>query len=657
LDDDRFAHAQRSDPVTIMLITGLIVEWIAGGGWIAAIGAPTASRAWAIVLGVVFAVIAISLLVASWTRWGQTKPLAKCVGIAVLAHIWLLMYAYGTRIVSPGFGPGSDGGIHQTSEPPATFAWQGMTEEPATAAPSPEDPLEEGSPATQPTAHEQPTPTAQPWELASSPSTSEQVDAPKLPQEPPSSSARNADASNAIEGLLSIPEARSEAELLSMADLPIDPKLPAAPSAATPPAAVPLPSPPVRSAASLAAIPTLYRMRMAPDRAHYAASVGGDAQTETAVENALTWLARAQSPDGSWNAQRYGAGSDPRGAAAQPEGQYRANAGLRADTAMTGLALLAFLGAGHTHCEGAYAHTVRQGLQFLVAQQFPSGDLSGRSQVGKEPTVRYARMYSHGMAGLAIAEAYAMTQDAELLRPLQSAAAYSLQAMNPRTGGWRYDFASDDPGDTSQFGWQAMFLNSATKSGAITIPGSSRLGLQRFLDSVSTGRHGGLAVYRNTSPGVRPLIAAATPAMTAEAMAMRCMLELPISANAAQETRDMVLANLPGRSQENLYYWYYAALTMFQLRSQHSLSQSPSIPSASQAAWDRWNDAMKQQLCGSQMVQGPDAGSWHPTCVWGSYGGRVYSTAMACMCLEVYYRYLPVYQEIARENSTATIPR
>jgi hypothetical protein len=657
VDHDGFAHAQCSDPVTIMLSAGLIVERIAGGWWIATIGAPTASRAWAIVLGIVFAIIAVSLLVASWTKWGQTKPLAKCVGIAVLAHIWLLMYAYGTRIVSPGFGPGSHGGVHQASEPPAKFDWQGMTEEPATPAPSPADPSAEDSPEIEPTPLNQPTPAAQRWELASSPSVSEQVDAPKLPQDLPSPRESNADARNSIEGLLNTPEARSEAELLSMADLPIDPKLPAPPSATSSPATALLPSAPARRTASTAAIPTLYRMRMAPDRARYAANVGGDARTETAVENALAWLARAQSPDGSWNAQQYGAGSDLRGAAAQTEGQYRANAGLRADTAMTGLALLAFLGAGHTHRDGAYAHTVRQGLQFLVAQQFPSGDLSGRSQVGQEPTVRYARMYSHGMAGLAIAEAYAMTQDAELLRPLKAAAAYSLQAMNPRTGGWRYDFASDDPGDTSQFGWQSMFLNSASKSGAITIPGSSRLGLQRFLDSVSTGRHGGLAVYRNTSPGVRPLIAAATPAMTAEAMAMRYMLELPITANAAQEARDMILVHLPGRSQENLYYWYYAALTMFQLRSQHSLSQNPSIPSASHAAWDRWNDAMKQQLCGSQIVQGSDAGSWHPTCTWGSYGGRVYSTAMACMCLEVYYRYLPLYQETAREMSSATFPK
>jgi hypothetical protein len=454
---------------------------------------------------------------------------------------------------------------------------------------------------------------------------------------------------------MELTETLTEGELLSLADLPIDPTLP--PASVVPPTPAVAPSSPVRSAASLANVPVMYRMRMSPERSQYAASLGGDASTETAVQNGLSWLARSQSPDGSWSAQQFGAGSNDRGAASEPEGRYRANAGQRADTAMTGLALLAFLGAGHTHRDGYYAETVKKGLQYLTSQQFPSGDLSGRNQIGQEPTVRYARMYSHGMAGLAIAEAYAMTGDASLLPALQGSAAYSLQAMNSRTGGWRYDFASDDPGDTSQFGWQAMLLNSASKSRAIAIPGPSRLGLQRFLDSVSTGRHGGLAVYRNITQGAPAPVSAATPAMTAEAMAMRCMLELPISASAAREAQEMILANLPGTSQENLYYWYYAALAMFQLRSQSNLSYGARTGSATHAAWERWNDAMKRQLCGSQIVRGPDAGSWNPSCVWGSYGGRVYSTATACMCLEVYYRYLPLYHEIANDVGTAVISK
>ncbi len=615
----------------------------------ASIGAPPANRAWAIFLGIVFAIIAISLLVASWTKWGQSKALAKCVGIAVLAHIWLLLYAYGTRIVSPGYGPGSDGGISQPSDMPAIVAWEGPN-----LGSTSNGLVDDLDPSSDPESHgadaTSPTPAAQPWEMSDPIPVSEQINAPKLPDILLPANEFEIE-QQLVNGVLELPAERSDQELLSMADLPIDPMLPPEPSKV----AGPEPSPSAtRSVASLASVPELYRMRLSPDRARYAANHGGDASTETAVQNALAWLARAQSPDGSWNAQQYGAGGDAHGAAAAPEGLYRAHAGRHADTAMTGLALLAFLGAGHTHREGPYAETVLRGLRYLIAQQFPSGDLSGRNQVGQDPSVRYARMYSHGMASLAMAEAYAMTNDPELLPTLRASAGYTLKAMNPRTGGWRYDFASDDPGDTSQFGWQAMLLNSASKSGAISIPGVTRLGLQRFLDSVSTGRSGGLAVYRNVAIGAPASAAAATPSMTAEAMAMRCMLDIPLTSSAAAEARGMILSHLPGSSEENLYYWYYAALSMFQLRSMDA-----GHPGSAQAerAWGVWNEAMKRQLCGTQIVNGPDAGSWNPTCVWGSYGGRVYSTALACMCLEVYYRYLPIYEQSGSNLATSqTMP-
>ena len=80
-------------------------------GMFAAIGDLSSNRIWAIVLGVLLAAVAIALLVASWTKWGQTKSLTKCIALAFLAHVWLLMYAYGTRIVTPGFGGGNQGGI------------------------------------------------------------------------------------------------------------------------------------------------------------------------------------------------------------------------------------------------------------------------------------------------------------------------------------------------------------------------------------------------------------------------------------------------------------------------------------------------------------------------------------------------------------------
>ena len=86
---------------------------------------------------------------------------------------------------------------------------------------------------------------------------------------------------------------------------------------------------------------------------------------------------------------------------------------------------------------------------------------------------------------------------------------------------------------------------------------------------------------------------------------------------------------LPSPERVNLYYWYYGTLGMYQLQGDH---------------WQRWNSAMQTTLVQRQRLNGDVAGSWDPDCLWGGYGGRVYSTAMSALCLEVYYRYLPMYR-------------
>jgi hypothetical protein len=119
--------------------------------------------------------------------------------------------------------------------------------------------------------------------------------------------------------------------------------------------------------------------------------------------------------------------------------------------------------------------------------------------------------------------------------------------------------------------------------------------------------------------------------MTAEALAMRSMLGLPMSAQATQEAHQLLLSQLPGSGENNFYYWYYGTLALHQTGSNRNV-------------WNRWNEAMKKELTGTQVPSGEFAGSWDPRCVWGGHGGRIYTTALGCMCLEVYYRYLPLYQ-------------
>ena len=78
----------------------------------------------------------------------------------------------------------------------------------------------------------------------------------------------------------------------------------------------------------------------------------------------------------------------------------------------------------------------------------------------------------------------------------------------------------------------------------------------------------------------------------------------------------------------DLYYWHFGSLALYQVGGD---------------AWKTWNAALQTRLLEAQESRGAQAGSWPPDTVWGGYGGRVYSTALAALCLEVYYRYLPLY--------------
>ncbi len=372
------------------------------------------------------------------------------------------------------------------------------------------------------------------------------------------------------------------------------------------------PSRAVRASEGERPIPDAYRLRVAPNRAKVAQSHGGTAETEAAVKAALKWLADNQSADGHWDAQAHGAGKDT-----NVLGRNRQGAGGRADTAMTGLALLAFLGSGHTHLDGPYREDVRRGLEYLIRIQATDGNLGG-------PAAAFEFMYSHAMATCALSEAYGMTHDQRLRGPVQRAIDYTIAAQDPRGGGWRY--RPRDPGDTSQLGWQLMSLKSAELAG-IVVPTTTRQGIIRYLQSVASGQYGGRASYR---PGELP-----TRTMTAEALVCWQFVGLDRNHPACSEASDYIVSELPGQGEYNLYYWYYATLSMYQLQGIH---------------WQQWNNALRTALVSRQVKDGPSAGSWDTSDLWGGHGGRVFTTALATLTLEVYYRFLPIYGGVTADE-------
>ena len=332
------------------------------------------------------------------------------------------------------------------------------------------------------------------------------------------------------------------------------------------------------------------------------AQTGGSEETEAAVALALRFLAQTQQANGSWNPQTTGAGVER-----APLGVNRHGAGGRSETAITGLALLAMMGAGNTHQQGPYADHVYRGLAFLINSQSrvpqSMGSLAGPS------TSVYAATYSHGIAALAMCEAAAITQDASALVSARRAMAYTSQIQIPATGGWRYT-RYDRDGDLSQLGWQAMVLDAGHRAN-IPISPQAVNGIQRFLRSVRAGR-GGLASYR---PREVP-----TRTMTAEALATRLLIGETVPKNEIAEAERFLMQQPPGIGADNYYYWYYATLALHQLQDE---------------SWRQWNRALQRRLLSTQQ---PD-GRWSSNTVWGGYGGEVYTTSMAALCLETYYRH------------------
>lgn len=368
-------------------------------------------------------------------------------------------------------------------------------------------------------------------------------------------------------------------------------------------------------------VPLVYRSRLDPNRAKLAIAAGASGASEKSVEMALEWLRSHQDADGRWDG---GVAKYRDGSSAPDEDSFTVHCPpgdicfgecyyWEADTALTGLSLLAYLGAGYTHTDGKYADVVSRGLDFLIRSQKPDGDLRGKSvAVG---------MYCHAMAALAMCEAYALTGDERLKTPATKAIAFLVDAQAQNGAAWRYEPRAP-VGDTSILGWVVLALRSGRSLG-FDVPDKTIEGIENWLKSVSSGKNGGLAKYQPWKE--------VTPTMTAEAWVCRWFLDLDPNIDRNREASDYLLEHGPDRDPYNLYYWYYGTLSMYQNGGEK---------------WDKWNGLLRDRIVGKQKIKGHQSGSWDPDdSSWGKYGGRVYSTALATLTLEVYYRFLRLYDE------------
>jgi hypothetical protein len=341
-------------------------------------------------------------------------------------------------------------------------------------------------------------------------------------------------------------------------------------------------------------------------------------QTERAVTAGLDWLKRHQSIDGKWECHGFSSNCDKkRGAACEGQGVAAFDVGV------TGLALLAFLGAGYDEQRASpYRESVSSGLRYLAGVQDPQGCFG--------PTSDPRHVYSHAIATAVMCEALASTADAAWLKASEGGVAYIYACQNPYKG-WRYGKQPGD-NDTSVTGWMLMALKAAKDAGFPINPLYMRDGLA-FIDAVTDEDTGRTGYFRKGEHPVRPEGSVAkwpgteTESLTAFAICSR--FACGEGNNPLNKTGAKLLAKrLPSwdemKGSIDYYYWYYGTLATFRLGG---------------ADWEKWQKALKPLVLDHQVKAGCAAGSWDPKDPWGDAAGRVYSTALMTMCLEVYYRY------------------
>jgi hypothetical protein len=319
---------------------------------------------------------------------------------------------------------------------------------------------------------------------------------------------------------------------------------------------------------------------------------GGSRDSEAAVARGLAWLARKQLKEGSWEFD--GSSKDK--------------------VAATGMALLPFLAAGETHrVNTKYRKTVENGLNWLLSRQVSGGSFGTNN------------MYAHAIATVALCEAAGMTRDPNVKAKATLAVNYIVRAQC-RNGSWGYTgpMPPEAGGDTSIVGWQIQALASAKLAEIKFERDKVYKDANRFLESVSSdsgSRYG----YRD-----RTVSQTLTPVGL---LAKYYMGEMGPRHPAFGRGVEFLKQLPPQKGYFDMYYYYYATQVVH-------FYEGPD--------WHKfWNPKMRDLLIDLQRKGGGDdlLGSWDKDQGFiGSSCGRLGTTCLALLTLEVYYRHLPLYK-------------
>ena len=313
-----------------------------------------------------------------------------------------------------------------------------------------------------------------------------------------------------------------------------------------------------------------------------------------AVQRSLKWLRENQNPDGSWGDTNKGA--------------------------MTGLALLCYLGFGELPDSKEYGYNINAAVQWFL-----DNGIKFEGRLSMEKSFTQQGVYEHGIATYALGEYFAITHDDRVSYLFTQAVAHIVQGQGPG-GGWMYGF-DKTADDLSVSGWQIQALKAAHLTG-LKLPG-----VEAALDKAVSytervrGPKGGYGYrgpedrYSLTGVGILTQLF-----WKGERADLRKGMEWLI-----EETEKNHPVKYNGASAD-LYAWYYhtQACLMF-----------------GGPAWTKWNRWFQDEICDAQSPDGswPVPGGRSP----GPQGGQtktgaVYRTTLCTLMLEVYYRYSAVHQ-------------
>jgi hypothetical protein len=321
-------------------------------------------------------------------------------------------------------------------------------------------------------------------------------------------------------------------------------------------------------------------------------------KTDEAIQRGLAYLNARRERDGSFGT-----------------GAYRGN------VAITSLAAMAFMCAGHQPNRGAYGRVVLDALRNVLGKENLGGGHPGFLHNPRGSP--HGPMYGHGFATLFLAEVYGMVHDRtlreEVREKLHRAVALILSAQKRNIeGGWRYKPDSSDA-DLSVTICQIMALRSARNAG-VAVPKSAVDRCTEYVKACQDRMEGWFRYMKRGGGGGGPQGFARTAAGVCALNAAGIYKGPEIKAGL-----DFLMRNKPGGGfgRPDMHYFYghyYAVQAMW---------------TAGGTYWQEWYPAIRDELLGRQNLDG----SWIDQ-ICSHYG-----TAMACIILQVPNNYLPILQK------------